>query len=57
MSDQAQFLLPYYKNNMKYFIVILVSYLLGSIPFGLIINKLFFKEKDLRQAGSKILEL
>ncbi|HPD19685.1 MAG TPA: glycerol-3-phosphate acyltransferase [Candidatus Pacearchaeota archaeon] len=38
---------------MKYFIVILVSYLLGSIPFGLIINKLFFKEKDLRQAGSK----
>jgi glycerol-3-phosphate acyltransferase PlsY len=36
----------------KYFIISLIAYILGSIPFALIINKLFFKQ-DLRTFGSK----
>jgi acyl-phosphate glycerol 3-phosphate acyltransferase len=34
------------------FIISLVSYLLGSIPFALVFNKLFFKQ-DPRKTGSK----
>ncbi len=37
---------------IKYALIILFSYALGSIPFGLIVNKLFFK-KDPRELGSK----
>ena len=33
------------------FLVILISYLLGSIPFGLILTKIFLK-KDIRKIGS-----
>jgi len=36
---------------MDIFIVLTYSYLLGSIPFGLILVK-FFKKKDLRNIGS-----
>ena len=36
---------------MDYFIVIVISYLLGSIPFGLILTSLFLK-KDIRKIGS-----
>ena len=36
---------------MDYLIVILISYFLGSIPFGLILTKLFLK-KDIREIGS-----
>ncbi len=36
----------------KYILIALISYVLGSIPFGLIINKLLFK-KDPRESGSK----
>ncbi len=36
---------------MDYLIVIVISYFLGSIPFGLIITKLFLK-KDIREIGS-----
>ena len=36
---------------MDYFIVIVISYLLGSIPFGLILTRLFLK-KDIRKIGS-----
>ncbi len=36
---------------MDYLIVIVISYLLGSIPFGLILTKLFLK-KDIREIGS-----
>ena len=36
----------------NYIIIVLISYILGSIPFALVINKLFFKQ-DLRSIGSK----
>ena len=36
---------------MEYFIIIFFSYLSGSIPFGLILTKIFFK-KDIRTIGS-----
>ena len=36
---------------MDYLIAIIFSYLLGSIPFGLILTKLFLK-KDIRKIGS-----
>ena len=36
---------------MDYLIVIFISYFLGSIPFGLILTKLFLK-KDIREIGS-----
>ena len=36
---------------MKYLIIILSCYLLGSIPFGLILTKIFLK-KDIRNIGS-----
>ena len=36
---------------MEFIIVFLYSYLLGSIPFGLIITKIFLK-KDIRKIGS-----
>ena len=36
---------------MDYLIVIVISYFLGSIPFGLIFTKLFLK-KDIREIGS-----
>ena len=37
--------------NLNFFIVITYSYLLGSIPFGLILTKLFLKQ-DIRNFGS-----
>ncbi len=36
---------------MDYFIIITISYLLGSIPFGLLLTK-FFLNKDIRNIGS-----
>ena len=36
---------------MDYLIIIVISYLLGSIPFGLLLTKLFLK-KDIREIGS-----
>ena len=36
---------------MDYLIIILISYLLGSIPFGLLLTK-FFLNKDIRKIGS-----
>ena len=36
---------------MELTLVILISYLLGSIPFGLILTKIFLK-KDIREVGS-----
>jgi len=36
---------------MDYTIIIIISYLLGSIPFGLILTKIFLK-KDIRDIGS-----
>ena len=36
---------------MEYLIIVLGSYLLGSIPFGFILTKIFFK-KDIRDIGS-----
>ena len=36
---------------MEYFIIIFICYLLGSIPFGFILTKLFLK-KDIRDIGS-----
>ena len=36
---------------MDYIVIIISSYLLGSIPFGLILTKLFLK-KDIRDIGS-----
>lgn len=36
---------------MKYIIVALISYLIGSVPFSYIIGKIFFK-KDIRNLGS-----
>ena len=37
--------------NFELFLVILVSYLFGSIPFGLLLTKIFLK-KDIRKIGS-----
>lgn len=36
----------------KYIAISLISYILGSIPFALVINKLFFKQ-DIRTFGSR----
>ena len=36
---------------MEYSIVIIFSYLSGSIPFGLVLTKIFIK-KDIRKIGS-----
>ena len=36
---------------MDIFLVILISYVSGSIPYGLILTKLFWK-KDIRKIGS-----
>ena len=36
---------------MEYLIIGIISYLLGSIPFGLILTKIFLK-KDIREIGS-----
>jgi len=36
---------------MEYLIVFVISYLIGSIPFGLLLTKLFLK-KDIREIGS-----
>ena len=36
---------------MEYLIVVLSSYLLGSIPFGFILTKIYLK-KDIRDIGS-----
>ena len=38
--------------TFEIFLIFLPSYLLGSIPFGLIVTKIFLK-KDLRKIGSK----
>ena len=37
--------------NFELFLLILVSYLFGSIPFGLLLTKIFLK-KDIRKIGS-----
>ena len=37
--------------NIELFLIILISYLFGSIPFGLILTKIFLK-KDIREIGS-----
>ena len=37
--------------NFELFLLILVSYLFGSIPFGLVLTKIFLK-KDIREIGS-----
>ena len=37
--------------NFELFSIILVSYLFGSIPFGLVLTKIFLK-KDIREIGS-----
>ena len=37
--------------NSELFLVILLSYLFGSIPFGLLLTKIFLK-KDIREIGS-----
>ena len=37
--------------NFEIFLIILVSYLFGSIPFGLLLTKIFLK-KDIREIGS-----
>ena len=36
---------------MELIIIILISYLMGSIPFGLILTKIFLN-KDIRKIGS-----
>ena len=36
---------------MELFIIGIISYLMGSIPFGLILTKIFLK-KDIREIGS-----
>ena len=36
---------------MEYLIVGMISYLMGSIPFGYILTKIFLKQ-DIRQIGS-----
>lgn len=40
---------------MKLILLLILAYLLGSIPSGVWIGKLFFK-KDIRQHGAVILE-
>ena len=37
--------------NFELFLIILVTYLFGSIPFGLLLTKIFLK-KDIREIGS-----
>ena len=37
--------------NIELFLIIVVSYLFGSIPFGLLLTKIFLK-KDIREIGS-----
>ena len=37
--------------NFELFLIILVSYIFGSIPFGLLLTKIFLK-KDIREIGS-----
>jgi len=37
--------------NFELFLIIIVSYLFGSIPFGLLLTKIFLK-KDIREIGS-----
>ena len=37
--------------NIELFLIIIVSYLFGSIPFGLLLTKIFLK-KDIREIGS-----
>ena len=37
--------------NFELFLIIIVSYLFGSIPFGLLLTKIFLK-KDIRKIGS-----
>ena len=37
--------------NIELFLIILISYLFGSIPFGLLLTKIFLK-KDIREIGS-----
>ena len=37
--------------NFELFLIILISYLFGSIPFGLLLTKIFLK-KDIREIGS-----
>ena len=37
--------------NFELFLIILISYLFGSIPFGLLLTK-FFLKKDIREIGS-----
>ena len=37
--------------NLELFLIILISYLFGSIPFGLLLTKIFLK-KDIREIGS-----
>ena len=37
--------------NFELFLIILVSYLFGSVPFGLLLTKIFLK-KDIREIGS-----
>ena len=41
---------------MEILFIGIISYLMGSIPFGLILTKIFLK-KDIRNIGSGILEL
>ncbi|MDC0876333.1 glycerol-3-phosphate 1-O-acyltransferase PlsY [Candidatus Pelagibacter sp.] len=36
---------------MEYLIVVIISYLMGSIPFGFLLTKIFLK-KDIREIGS-----
>ena len=36
---------------MELFLIVLISYLMGSIPFGLILTKIFLN-KDIREIGS-----
>ena len=36
---------------MDFFVVGIASYLMGSVPFGLILTKIFLK-KDIREIGS-----
>ena len=36
---------------MEYFFLVIISYLMGSIPFGFLLTKLFLK-KDITKIGS-----
>lgn len=40
-----------WRTNMKLFFIIILGYLIGSIPFALVIGKVFYKT-DVRQYGS-----